>query len=343
MSEVRTRIAVLGPRGTYSEMVARKHYEDAEIVFKEGNTPEEAIHNVFDSVVSGEVDYGIVPREDSVEGAVSGNFDLFRTHDVYVTKDLRLDVVHSLVGTGGEEELTTIVSHPQALKHCRRYLSKNFPDLRRLSVGSTADAARMASEDTNYGAIANEENTRIYPALKVMRDNVHDYRRNETGFDHIGPRLEIPDGLAKTSAIMYPALDYPGLLLEVLEKIKDRNINLSKIVSYPSKGDLGDYIFEMVFDCGITQDLKLILEEIKDIEGMDYIRILGTYDLHDYTEPTEPPLKLPVDTIEIDDNVMKIDASVLDIGIDYTVKYLDGNIIIRRQRGGVLQIFEEVS
>ncbi len=345
MTEDIKKVAVLGPEGTYSEMVARKHYgENVDIVLTEGKTSLDAIHNIIDSVVTGEVDYGVVPIEDSVEGAVSGNFELYRTHDIYITKQFKLDVVHSLLGIGEEKDLTTIVSHDQALKHCKRFLDKNFPDLIIKPVESTAKAAKIAAADPHYGAIANKVNIKIHPNLKILRDNIHDYGKNETGFHHIGPNLEISEDADTTEVLMYPKTDHPGLLLNMLNKISEKNINLSKIVSYPSKGFLGEYIFDVKFDHKLDSLLKSGLDEIEESGETEYIRMLGSFSTYDYTmKSSEPPLKLPLDTIDVEGNTMKIDASALDIGIDYSIKYMGGNIIIRRPKGGVLQLFEEAS
>ncbi len=292
--------------------------------------------------MEGEVDYGVIPIEDSVEGNVNGVIDHFRTHDVFIENEFLLDVEHCLLGSTKVEDLKVIGSHPQALGHCRNFLKANFPNLETKGVSSTADAARMASKDSSFGAIANERCAEIY-GLKIFRRNIHDYGMNETRFLSITNEPISPVGQAKTSFLVYPKEDRPGLLLDVLTEFARQNINLSKIVSRPSRGSLGDYIFYL--DVDITQvdpRFKSVVKHIAELEEINQIRSIGSYTCitkKDKLSRTQK-LKLPENTIVVEGDKIDVNGSNLEIGVYYPVCYSGGEYLIRRPKKGVLQLYE---
>ncbi len=338
---IKVKVATLGPEGTFSERVARENYEDAKISL----TPE--ISTIFDLVTNGEVDYGVVPIEDNVEGDVRGALDLFRFNDVFITKEFHLEVRHCLLGTGKIEDLVVIGSHPQALRHCRKYLDTKFPNLTRKQTLSTAEAAKMASKDPTFGAIADERVAEIY-GLNILERDIHDYGSNTTRFFAIAASPQIPpttNGSTKTSIIVYPHEDRPGVLYDILEEFKEQDINLTKIVSMPSRGSLGGHIFYADFE-GTQADanVNLALEHLESSPTVETIRRLGsfTFNLTDkeIEEISTPRLKIPRDTIVIEGAELDIDASDLDIGVFYPISYLGGKYFICRPKRGTLQIYE---
>lgn len=324
-------IAVLGPKGTNTEEVAKKHWgNDANLRFFDD------VSGIFDSVMNGEVDYGIVPVEDNIEGDVRGTLDLFRTHEVFITEELQQEVKHWLLAKRDKENIKKIVSHPQALAHCRLYLNKNFPNIPRVPVLSTAKAAEMASEDDSIGAIANERNAEIY-GLKIISEDIHDWGSNTTKFFCIKATPEIPkQGPFRTSILIYPKSDHPGVLCDILEKFKKEKINLTQIESQPSWGKLGKYVFYLTFEGKEDYRVKEMLESLEDIET---VRNLGSYLYEEISQ--EYRLNLPRDTILIEEKGKKIEinASNLEIKVPYPIKYLGKEYLIYRPHKGIIQLY----
>lgn len=330
------KVAVLGPEGTNTEQVANKIWgKNAELHFM-------SIPHIFDSVMKGEVDYGIVPVEDNIEGDVKGTLNLFRTHEVFITKELHLEVRHCLLSAGEEKNIKKIVSHPQALVHCRLYLDENFPDIPLQAVSSTAEAAEMASKDSSIGAIANERNAKIY-GLDILKKDIHDWGSNTTKFFCIKNSPEIPKDPAKTSIIIYPQSDHPGILYEILEKFKRKNINLTWVESQPSWGDLGNYLFYLTFE-GSEADpnIQSALKSIMDIDAVGMIRHLGSYSYDkEIRDSQKPGLKYPKNTIIIKGNDIDVNANNLEIGLSYPIDYRGKKHLIRRPSKGMIQIYED--
>lgn len=329
-------VAVLGPKGTNTEEVAKKRWDkDANIHYFMD------ISEIFDSVMKGEMDYGIVPIEDNIEGDVRGTLNLFRTYEVFITEELYQEVKHSLLAKGRKEDIRRIFSHPQALAHCRLYLNEKFPNIYRQSVSSTAEAAKMASEDPSIGAIANERNAKVY-GLNILEKDIHDWGSNTTKFFCIKDSPEPPKGPAKTSIIIYPQLDRPGILYEILEKFKKKNINLTWIESQPSWGELGEYLFYLTFKGSKADpDIQSLLNSIEDMDVVKMIRYLGSYSYDkDIQDSQKPKLKYPKNTIRIEENKLNINASNLEIGVSYSINYHGKEHLICRPQKGKIEIYE---
>jgi len=325
-------VAVLGPEGTNTEEVAKKRWgDDAKLLFFD------TVPEVFDSVMKGEVDYGIVPVEDNVEGDVQGTINLFRTREVFITEEIQHEVKHWLLAKGKKEDIKKIVSHPQALLHCRLHLDKLFPDIPKEAVSSTAKAARMASDDPTIGAVANKRNAEIYN-LDIITENIHDRGSNNTEFFCIKNSPETPKkGTTKTSIFIYPKLDRPGMLYKILGEFEKRKINLTQIKSRPSWGKSGDYIFYLTFD-GNKEDpsVKATLDSIRAMEYIDTVRDLGSYS---YKKNLEDKLNLPENAIHINENKIEINANNLELEVLYPINYLGKEHLIRRPHRGVLQLY----
>lgn len=330
----KVKVAVLGPKGTNTEEVAEKCWgDDVELHFFA------AIPEIFDSVMKRDVDYGIVPVEDNIEGDVQGTLNLFRTHEVFITKELHHDVRHWLLAKGRKDDIKKIVSHPQALLHCRWHLDKLFPGIPREVASSTAEAARRASENPSIGAIANERNAKIY-GLNIIGEDIHDWGSNTTKFFCIGNSPEIPEERpAKTSVIIYPKLDHPGVLCDILGKFKKEKINLTQIESQPSRGKLGNYLFYLTFE-GSKADSRVqsVWDSIDKMEDINLVRYLGSYSYEEIQDTKG--LNLPKDTININEKKIEINASNLELGISYPIEYRDKKHLIRRPHKGIIQLYK---
>jgi len=299
------KVAVVGPSGTFSEKVAKdKWKEEADIHFAN------RFSEIFDLVEKERVDFGIVPTEDSVEGDVQVSLDLLRRHDVYIVDELRLKLTHSLLGKKRIADLKVIGSHPQALLHCQRYLDVNFPTLDRRETSSTAAAARLASEDSSFGAIADERVAEMY-GLNVLKREIHDYGENTTRFLVISKKPTMPSGVAKTSIIVYPREDRPGVLEKILRPFSTMGVNLSRIVSRPSGRKLGEYIFFIDFEVDHADPkVKQVLEDIEKLDDVLSVRNLGSYPYS--------PIEKEIKKKEID--ISKIDQRKF---VDSTFEFWD--------------------
>ena len=232
------RIGVLGPQGTYSEKAALiwcKEKAGAALVYY----PD--FDYVLEAVQKGEVDAGIVPVENSLEGAITAVMDLLLRLDVVIVGEVNLPIKHCLVGQG-QGEIRVILSHPQALAQCRQYLHEHYPEAEIRTTGSTSHAARLAQEFPEMAAIAGQDTAERY-GLSILAREIQDARDNITRFIVAGREGVGASGRDKTSLIIYLDKDRPGALFSILEEFARRNINLTRIESRPSRKGLGDYYF----------------------------------------------------------------------------------------------------
>lgn len=253
-------IATLGPEGTYSHRAALKL--GGEVVFYDG------VHEIAEAVVAGEVECGVVPIENSIEGSVNATLDVLSDYDVFITREIVVDVHHALLAAS--QEFGEIVSHPQALAQCRSYLKQNYPDADLRSVSSTAQGVEVARHE-DVAAIAHP--SLAGSGVEVIAEDIQDKKANSTRFVRLDTEPLDGDGPdTKTTVILYPGEDRPGLLYDILGVFKERGINLTRIESRPSKRELGDYVFHIDF---IDGDVNAVLEELDGVvEWVDY---LGTY------------------------------------------------------------------
>ena len=260
----------LGPAGTYSHRAARAVAD--EVVFRESVTA------IVDAVVSREVPRGVVPVENSIEGSVTESLDALTEGGVAVCREVVTPIRHALLAQ--DEGFDVIASHSQALAQCREYLESVYPDRRREAVASTARGVQRAREDDTVAAIGHPANaTDGAPTLEVLAADIQDRSSNATRFLVIGPETERGEAGGKTSLVVYPAANYPGLLLELLEAFADRDINLSRIESRPSGERLGDYLFHIDFEAGMYEDrAQAAVERVEEIAGDGWVRVLGSYD-----------------------------------------------------------------
>ncbi|HIH44239.1 MAG TPA: prephenate dehydratase [Candidatus Methanoperedenaceae archaeon] len=262
------KIGVLGPEGTFSEKAARKWNSRAEIRYFED------ISDVLEAAQKGEIDSGIVPVENSIEGSIGMTLDYLLEYDVKVTGEVVIPVKHCLLGRRGED-IRVILSHPQALAQCRKHLKSMFPGAELRAVESTARAAEMAAKARNTAAIASEESARRY-GLTVLEHSIADMKENFTRFLVIGKQFAPPGGSDKTSIIVYLDENRPGALYDLLGEFARRSIDLTKIESRPSKKALGDYLFYIDFKGHFSDPLvREAIENVKQKTGM--LKLLGSF------------------------------------------------------------------
>ena len=261
----------LGPAGTYSHRAAGAVADDDGIAFTESVTA------IVEAVADGDYDRGVVPVENSIEGSVTESLDAFTEYEVAVVREIITPIRHALLAQG--EDFGTVASHAQALAQCRSYLEEHYPDAGLEALASTARGVKRARGDASVAAIGHPANADDDPALRTLAEDIQDRTSNATRFLVVAPESERSEAGSKTSLIVYPSEDRPGLLLEMLEPFADRDINLTRVESRPSGERLGDYVFHIDVAAGLyeqrTQDALAAVEEIA---GEGWVRRLGSYD-----------------------------------------------------------------
>ncbi len=233
-------LAYLGPPGTFAESAARLVAGDEELL------PQSDVSEVLRAVGEGRVARGVVPIENTLEGPVSVTLDaLAFDADLLIEAELELPIHLVLAVRPGValEDVVAVRSHQVALGACRRWLAANLPDAERLAATSTARAAEIvAGSERPEGAIVNTLAAERY-ALEVVAKGIADRATNVTRFVVIGDELAPPTGWDKTSLVVFIEENRPGALLQLLEIFAERDLNLTKIESRPTKDELGEYCF----------------------------------------------------------------------------------------------------
>ncbi|QLG63793.1 prephenate dehydratase [Halorarum salinum] len=268
----------LGPAGTYSHRAAR--------AVADGVSFRESVTAIVEAVADGEAERGVVPIENSIEGSVSESLDALAESDVAVVREVVTPIRHGLLAQS--EEFSVVASHSQALAQCRDYLEREYPDVDQEAVASTARGVERAREDPSVAGIghpATAEPEGEGRTLRVLAEDIQDQSSNATRFLVVAPESERSDGGGKTSVVVYPGTNYPGLLLELLEAFADRDINLTRIESRPSGNRLGDYLFHVDFEAGLYEPrTEAALADVEELAANGWVKVLGSYDTQHVVE-----------------------------------------------------------
>ena len=264
------KVAFLGPQGTFTHAAAMQQFG-----FSAQLMPQKSIPAIFEEVARGRAPYGVVPVENSTEGVVSHTLDMFMESELKINAEIMLGISHFLMSRSGRmTDIKKIVSHPQPLAQCRKWLEENLPDVPLVDVGSTALAAQMALEDESFGAIASEMAATLY-GLQVVKERIEDNPNNFTRFLVIGTNTPERSGRDKTS-LMFNIKDQPGILYRMLEPFSKREINLSKIESRPMKKKAWEYIFFLDIEGHIDDEpITAAVTELRDY--CQFLKVLGSY------------------------------------------------------------------
>ncbi|MBU0614577.1 MAG: prephenate dehydratase [Nanoarchaeota archaeon] len=264
------KIAVLGPKGSFSHQAGLKHNPHAEIVFR--NT----IWYVFEAVKNMEADIGIVPIENSLSGTISATLDALTDFDFNIIDELLLPIKHNLAGAGRIEQIKVVYAHPQTLSQCEKFIRKYLPDAEIIRTSSNSKSAEIIAKkhEKNKAAIVSQEAAEIYN-LNIIKKNIQDSPYNVTRFVAVGADKAKMTGKDRTSISIYPQVDKPGLLYNLLGEFANNRINLTKIESRPSKGKLGDYLFFIDLEGHI--DDENVREAIDTVRKVAIVKMLGSY------------------------------------------------------------------
>jgi prephenate dehydratase len=239
------RIGYLGPPGTFTEeaLMSLPLTEQAELVAFS------TVPDVIEHVQTGDVDRGMVPIENSIEGSVNVTLDelAFHAARVVIQAEVVRTVRHALLARPGVslEDVIAVISHPHATAQCRAFLSARLPKTEVHAANSTAEAAReVASREDPWAAIGSPLAASIH-GLAVLESDIEDRAENSSRFVLLGRAATPvpPTGFDKTSVVCFIEKDRPGSLLSILHEFSDRQINLLKLESRPTKKRLGEYCF----------------------------------------------------------------------------------------------------
>ena len=252
----RVRVGLLGPRGTFTEQALDSLTDLA--------TAERVLYrtmpDVLDAVDSGEVDYGFVAIENSIEGTVNLTQDeLAFSHDLLIQREVVLDIEHCLLASPGTttENTKVVISIPVASAQCHAFLRRTVPQAELRAANSTAEGARLAAESgPGHAAVAPLASAAVY-GLDVLARDIADHPGNQTRFVLVAREgIPAPTGHDRTSLVVYQRADEPGSLISILQEFAARRVNLSNLLSRPTKaGGLGDYCFVLYADGHIADEL----------------------------------------------------------------------------------------
>ncbi len=264
------KVAYLGPEGTFTQAAVFKHFGHSV-----QTVPLGAIDEVFREVAANTAHYGVVPIENSTEGAVSHTLDMFMVSNLKICSEVELRIHHNLLSRAASlSEVRRIYAHQMALAQCREWLDAKLPNVERLPVGSNAEAARRAASEDGGAAIAGETAAEIY-GLEILAANIEDRPDNTTRFLVIGRQDPAPSGRDKTSLLL-SAPNRPGALYRLLQPLAQHGISLTRIESRPSKQGMWEYVFFIDIE-GHAREEKVApaLAALRQEAAM--LKILGSY------------------------------------------------------------------
>jgi chorismate mutase / prephenate dehydratase len=263
-------VAYLGPAGTFSEQACQKHFGHAPTAL-----PQSSIEEVFRAVQGKQADYGVVPLENSTEGAVGQTLDLLLAYPLSVCGEVVLRIHQNLLcHPDAKAPFVRVYSHPQSLAQCHHWLSRHHPQIERVPVSSNAEAARQAAQDPQACAIAGERAATAY-GLICQAAHIEDQPNNTTRFAVIATHDAGPSGHDKTSLVC-SAPNRPGAVHTLLEPFARHGIDMSRLESRPSRNGLWEYVFYIdVQGHRETPALALALRELEARSA--FLKVLGSY------------------------------------------------------------------
>lgn len=279
------RVAFLGPKGTFSHAAVDRFF-GAE---SDGERQALAtIDDVFLAVEAGKADFGVVPVENSTEGAVNNTQDCLVDTSLSIVGEIYLPIEHNLMLVDPQRigEVRRIVSHRQSLGQCRLWLRTHYPDIELVDVSSNSEAARLAAADPQMAAIAGDNAARLYN-LEILHAGIQDRRNNTTRFLVMARTAPgKPTGYDKTSIIVNTD-NKPGALFRLLEPFDRHQVSLTRIETRPSRNDMWSYVFFIDFEG--HRDDEHVSQVFEQLAGRAAkIKNLGSYPRGDQVTGSDP-------------------------------------------------------
>ncbi|MBV8387507.1 MAG: prephenate dehydratase [Acidimicrobiia bacterium] len=272
-----TRIAFLGPAGTFTEeaLLSQPDLAEAELV------PMPSFPDVLRATADGDVDYGFVALENSIEGTVRLVMDLLVfEHELLIQREVVLPIRQNLLAPPGLalSDVRRVVSFPDALAQCRDFFERELPGAEIVAANSTAEAVQLVASERPSGtaALGTALAAKLY-GLEVIAADVEDSAENMTRFVLVA-REAIPPitGHDKTSIVCFQQADRPGSLHGILGQFTARNINLTRLASRPTKKALGEYCF--IIDLEGHVDDEIVADCLRDLHAqLKNVKFLGSY------------------------------------------------------------------
>jgi prephenate dehydratase len=271
-----TRVGFLGPHGTFAEeaLLTQRDFAVADAV------PYRDVPHVITAVERGEVDLGVVPIENSIEGSVTVTLDtLAFDTELLVQREIDLPISLNLCVAPGTKlsDVTRVISHPNPLGQTRLWLAKHLPDAATEIANSTAEAARLVarSKRKNLASIGTPQGAKLF-GLEIVAREIEDHPDNQTRFVVVGYGIPAASGHDKTSIVCFQREDRPGSLLAILQEFAARAINITKLESRPTKRELGDYCFFIDFEGHL--DDELVADCLRNLRAkQSRVKFLGSY------------------------------------------------------------------
>jgi prephenate dehydratase len=271
------RVGFLGPVGTFTEQAMLREPDLAQLEA----VPYPLMTDVLFAVAEGEIDLGVVPVENAIEGTVNATVDTMAFDvDVMIQREMLEPVALHLLTVPGADlsQVRQVVSIPVASAQCRTWLREHLPEVEYVAAKSTAEAAETVAKaaDPTVAAIANERAAQVY-GLDMAGADIEDHPENQTRFVLVA-RSGIPEptGHDKTSIVVFQRADRPGSLLAILQEFAARSINLSLLLSRPTKTSLGDYCFVLDLDGHLAD--PVVADCLRTIRATQSdVKFLGSY------------------------------------------------------------------
>lgn len=266
------KAAFLGEMGTFSHKACTQFFGT-----KVAAVPTPSFKAIFEAVKRGEVDFGVVPLENSLTGSIHENYDLLLEYDLRIVGEITLRIIHHLVGHPGAEidSVNRVLSPPMAFQQCRQFLDRH-PSWELIPVNDTAGAVKLISQEANPtdAAIASKEAAEIH-GMEVIEEGIETNPRNYTRFVVIGTD-QLEKGPRRKSSLIFATGNRPGALYEVLKIYAENGVNLVKLESRPIHGKPWEYMFYVDLEADAeSETFKPILDLLAD--KTDYLKILGSY------------------------------------------------------------------
>ncbi|HEY5799122.1 MAG TPA: prephenate dehydratase [Burkholderiaceae bacterium] len=270
--ERRVSVAYLGPVGTFSEQAVYQQFGHAV-----EPQPCASIDEVFRAAEAGTADFGVVPVENSTEGAINRTLDLLLSTTLSISGEIAIAVRHSLMTqSGGMDGISAICAHSQALAQCQAWLNQHYPNIERRAVASNGEAARMAQHDGTVAAIASELAGQQYD-LQIVQAAIQDDPHNRTRFAVIGHLNTNPSGRDQTSLVL-SVQNQPGAVYNLLAPLARHGVSMTRFESRPARMGTWEYYFYVDVE-GHAKDAQVAqaLAELK--HNAAFFKLLGSYPL----------------------------------------------------------------
>ena len=270
--EKKVIVAYLGPEGTFSEQAVYQHFGKSINAI-----PCASIDEVFRAAEAGTADFGVVPIENSTEGAISRTLDLLMQTPLTISSEVSIPIHHNLMTLSGNMDgVRSICAHSQALAQCQGWLNQHYPNIMRQAVASNAEAARLASEDPAVAAIAGEIASQHY-GLQVVSAHIQDEPQNRTRFAVIGHKETEPSGKDQTSLVL-SVQNKAGAVYKMRAPLEKFGVSMTRFESRPAKTGAWEYYFFVDIEGHVKEEkIRLALAELKD--SVAYFKVLGSYPI----------------------------------------------------------------